>query len=325
MAIRYRIVLFILFMPFLGLALLWLGTRIWVVHVESSYPPLGRFVELSDSRIHVLEAGEGTPVVLLHGASSNLREWQASIFDRVADHHHAIAIDRPGHGWSERNGADDHDPRVQAEMVHAVLKELGVTQPVFVAHSFAGTVALAYALAYPGDVGGVLFLSGVSHPWPGGVGWFQDVSALPVVGSLFANTLFVPGYLAGREAAIEKAFSPNTVPAGYASEAGVALYARPASITANAKDIVELKPIVAAMAERYHTLDVPLTVMTGDADQVIWTHLHSGPLAEKVEGAELLVLEGVGHMPHHARPDAVLSAIDALVEKRKSPAVTSTD
>ena len=325
MASRYRFILFILCMPFLALALLWLGTRAWVVHVEDSYPPLGRFLELNDRRVHLLEAGEGAPVVMLHGASSNVREWQASIFGRVAGRHHAIAIDRPGHGWSERNGADDHDPRVQAEIVHAVLEDLGVRRPVLVAHSFAGTVALAYALAHPDDVGGILFLSGVSHPWPGGVGWFQDVAAVPVLGPLFANTLFLPGYLARRESAIEKAFAPNPVPQGYASEAGVALYARPASITANAQDIVELKPIVAAMAERYHTLDVPLTVMTGDADQVIWSHLHSGPLAEKVEGAELRVLKGVGHMPHHARPDAVLSAIDALVEKRKSPAVTSAD
>ena len=325
MAIRRRITLILLFIPFLVLALLWLGTRVWVVHVEESFPPLGRFVELSDRRVHVLEAGEGTPVVMLHGASSNLREWQASIFDQVAESHRAIAIDRPGHGWSERNGVDDHDPRVQADVLHGVLQELGAERPIIVGHSFAGTVALAYALQYPDNLGGVLFLSGVSHPWPGGVGWFQDVSAIPVVGSLFANTLFVPGYLRGREAAIEKAFSPNPVPDGYASEAGVALYARPASIRANAKDIVELKPIVAEMAERYHTLDVPLTVLTGDGDEVIWTHLHSGPLAEKVEGAELQVLEGVGHMPHHARPDAVLSAIDALVEKRRSLAITAAE
>ena len=181
MASRYRFILFILCMPFLALALLWLGTRAWVVHVEDSYPPLGRFLELNDRRVHLLEAGEGAPVVMLHGASSNVREWQASIFGRVAGRHHAIAIDRPGHGWSERNGADDHDPRVQAEIVHAALDDLGVRRPVLVAHSFAGTVALAYALAHPDDVGGILFLSGVSHPWPGGVGWFQDVAAVPVL------------------------------------------------------------------------------------------------------------------------------------------------
>lgn len=58
--------------------------RVHQWQVERRYPPVGRFVRAGRDDLHVLEAGAGVPVVLIHGASSNLREWTASIFREVA-------------------------------------------------------------------------------------------------------------------------------------------------------------------------------------------------------------------------------------------------
>lgn len=296
-----------------GLAgLTWLHKR----ETERRYPPVGEMVALGEGRVHVLRRGTGAPVVLLHGASSNLRGWTVSLFDAVAARHQAVAIDRPGHGWSERRSDDGHDPRVQARILHGALQELGVVRPVLVGHSWAGTVALAYALAYPENTGGILFLAGVSHPWPGGVGVQHEIAATPLLGPLFAWTLVTPAYLLYADTAIARVFGPDAAPANYREKAATALYSRPANFIANAHDLTRLKPIVTAMAPRYGEIRAPLIVLTGDTDDVIFTHLHSPPLAEKAPNGELRVLKGIGHMPHHAAPDAVLTAIDDLVARR---------
>jgi len=296
-----------------GLALF---TRAHQARVEQRFPPIGRFVRAGSDDLHLLQAGEGAPVVMIHGASSNLREWTASIFDDVAARHHAIALDRPGFGWSTRRAHDAHDPRVQARIVNSVLRTLDVRRPVIVAHSWAGALALAYALEFPGETGGILFLSGVSHPWPGGVGWEHEAASVPLMGRLFAWTLVAPGYLVRADAGIRNVFRPNAPPDRYRQAAAAALYSRPATFLANAADLTRLKPIVAEMAPQYARLNTPLIALTGDDDHVIYTDLHTPPLVAKVPGAKLEVLNGVGHMPHHVDPQTVLAAIDQLVRQR---------
>ena len=304
----------------LGLALvaaaLALFTCAFRARVEARYPPVGRFVRVDGDDVHVLEAGAGAPVVMIHGASSNLREWTASIFSSVAARHHAIALDRPGHGWSTRRMTDAHDPRVQAGVVNGILRALDVERPILVAHSWAGAVALAHALDYPDETGGILFLSGVSHPWPGGVGWEHEAGAVPVVGRLLAWTLLAPGYLLRVDAGITNVFHPNRVPDHYRKTAATALYARPATFRANAHDLTRLKPIVADMAPHYERISAPLIALTGDSDEVIYTDLHTPPLVAKVPSAQLEMLDGVGHMPHHVAPQTVMTAIERLVEQR---------
>jgi len=290
-------------------------TQYQVAEIERTWPPLGSFVQAGDTRLHVVRKGAGRPVVLLHGASSNLREWSASLLDPVAEKHEAIAIDRPGHGYSERGPADAHDPRVQARIIHAALTQMGIERPILVGHSWAGTVVLAYAMAYPENTAGVLFLAGVSHPWPGGPGRHHELGATTVIGPLLAHTV-VPGIFAQRlDTVLECVYGPNRVPEGYRDRAGVLLASRPANFLANARDVALLKPIVADMAPAYETISAPLIVMTGDADCVLLEELHSPPLAAKVPGAELRTLNNTGHMPHHAQPDAVLTAIDDLVRR----------
>ena len=302
--------------PLLILAALALFTRIFQWRVEQRYPPAGRLVRVGADELHVLDAGQGAPIVLIHGASSNLREWTASIFDDVAARHRAIAIDRPGHGWSTRRAEDAHDPRVQARLINGVIRDLGLERPVIVGHSWAGAVALAHALEFPENTGGILFLSGVSHPWPGGVGWEHEAASIPVLGRLLAHTLTAPGYLIRADAAIRNVFRPNTAMEDYRVAAAAALYARPATFLANAHDLTRLKPIVGEMAHDYHNIRSPLIALTGDSDHVIYTDLHTPPLTAKVPDARREVLNGVGHMPHHVVPDKVLAAIDKLVRQR---------
>lgn len=284
--------------------------------IERRYPMIGDRLALEDGSLHVLTRGDGVPVVMLHGASGNLRDWTASIFDEVAGRYRAIAVDRPGHGWSDPWPDGGHDPRRQAAILHEAFQRLGVDRPVLVGHSYSGTLVLAYALHYPQNTGGILFLSGVSHPWPGGIGRHHEIAALPVVGALFAHLCIPLAYLVRAPAAVRAVFHPNRPPPDYVQNTGIALYSRPHTVRVNARELTRLKPIVTRMAQDYARIEAPLIALTGDSDGVIYTHLHTPPLVDKVPGAELRVLDNVGHCPHHVAPEAVLQAIDDLVRRR---------
>jgi len=87
---------------------------------------------------------------------------------------------------------------------------------------------------------------------------------------------------------------------------------RPEQFMANAEDVAGLLAQVHAQAPRYGEIACPVTVISGDADSVVWTHLHSTGLARDVPQTKLVVLPGVGHGPHHADPDLVVAEIAAL-------------
>jgi hypothetical protein len=96
-------------------------TEIGIRRIERATPPAGRFVEVAGGRLHLLELGltDAPPVVLLHGASGNLRDMKLALGDRLARRYRVILIDRPGHGWSDRPDLrGDASPARQAALVH---------------------------------------------------------------------------------------------------------------------------------------------------------------------------------------------------------------
>src|SRR3954462_14653443 len=88
----------------------------------------GRFVEIGGERLHVIEAGPkdraplGT-VVILHGASGSAAEPFLALGRRLAEHYRVLAIDRPGHGWSDRiAGKAAASPIRQAALIAEALR-----------------------------------------------------------------------------------------------------------------------------------------------------------------------------------------------------------
>ena len=170
-------------------------TALGVRRIEQAHPPAGRFVEVAGGRLHLLELGpvDGSPVVLLHGASGNLADMRVALGDRLALRYRVILIDRPGHGWSDRpGGRADASPAVQAALIHQALERTGVRRAIVVGHSWSGALATAYALAYPDDVSGLVLLAPVTHPWPGGVGWYNPILTTRLIGPLFVRTIALP-------------------------------------------------------------------------------------------------------------------------------------
>ena len=126
---------------------------------ERRYPARGAFIEVDGTRLHYIEKGTGSPVVLLHGNQAMADDFQISgVFDLVAEKHRVIAFDRPGFGHSERPRETVWTPSAQADLIHKALVKLDVRTPVIVGHSWGTLVALAYAIEHPADIGALLLL-----------------------------------------------------------------------------------------------------------------------------------------------------------------------
>jgi pimeloyl-ACP methyl ester carboxylesterase len=256
-------------------------------------------------------------VVLLHGASGNLEDMRLALADRLKERHRVILLDRPGHGWSERE-ADDASPARQAAMVAEALERLDVGRAIVVAHSFAGSVATALALEDPGRVAGLVLIAPVLYPWSTGIAWYYSLASTPIVGPLFAHTFAVPVGSLLMQPVARAVFAPQEAPADYVERTAIALVLRPENFLANARDVAGLHAFVTRQAQRYASIKAPTVIIIGDRDTVVSPDIHARAFAAKLPQSKLVVLEGVGHMPHHVAPDRVVSAIDDIAAGRIS-------
>jgi pimeloyl-ACP methyl ester carboxylesterase len=284
---------------------------------NKGYPPQGRIVDVDGTPVHVLIAGAGPDLVLIHGASGNVRDWTVDFADRVSDRYRVIMFDRPGLGWTGRlkgkTGAwnvKSESPMEQAALLQKAAAIVGIDQPIVVGHSFGGAVAMAWALSQPNETAAVVLLAAVSNPWPGNLGWTYTWGGTPYGGALMLPVIsaFVPSsYI---NASVESIFAPQRAPEGYAEQVGAGLILRRESLRANAQQVNSLRPHIVRMSKRYEGLQMPVEIVHGDADTIVPLSVHSEPLSQQINGAVLTVLKGIGHMPHHAAPDAVEDAID---------------
>jgi pimeloyl-ACP methyl ester carboxylesterase len=275
-----------------------------------SHPPVGDFVRVGSMRVHYAAQGDGPPVVLIHGASGNLRDFTFSLTKKLAAAGlRAVAFDRPGLGWSDRAPVRGWSPMTQARVLRSAAGELGIERPVVVGHSWGGAVAMAWAVETPGAVRGVVSLAGATYPWPGGVGLLYNLAATDLLGPLIGGAARLLVNADDPAPVVRRIFAPDALPAGYAEHIGVPLALRSPTFRHNAEDLTHLNDELAALAPRYKGLPVPVEAIHGGADETVWASVHSEPLTRDVADGRLTILPGVGHMPHHADEDAAVAAI----------------
>lgn len=279
--------------------------------VERIWPAQGRLIASEGARIHMLEAGpeQAQRVLLIHGASSNLRELWHPLADTLAQDHRVIAFDRPGYGHSTRPRRKAHTLALQARMAADALRASGEGPALIVAHSLGAAVALRLAMDAPALVQALVLIGPATHPYPGKNAWWARLSSAPIIGPLFC-TLMIPwiGPLMS-SASIANNFFPGKAPENYYADAGVGLIFRPRAFRASARDVCATNAEFATQAPRYPEIFTPVIVITGDVDKVVSPKRHARGLARDLPAVELVTAPDAGHMPHRLRPDLVFSAI----------------
>ncbi|MBV8217358.1 MAG: alpha/beta fold hydrolase [Solirubrobacterales bacterium] len=122
-----------------------------------------RSVDTAAGSLSTIEAGTGDPVIMLHGLGATKASFLPTV-GALAASHHAIAVDLPGFGDSDKPLWGAYDPRFFANAIVALLDALELDRAHVVGNSMGGRVALELGLNHPDRVDRMILLA-PSMPW----------------------------------------------------------------------------------------------------------------------------------------------------------------
>jgi pimeloyl-ACP methyl ester carboxylesterase len=300
-----------------ALAIAALVNRRLARNAESDNPPAGRFLEVDGVRLHYVERGTGTPLVLLHGNGSMIQDFDSSgLIDLAARNYRVIVIDRPGFGHSNRPRNVVWTPAAQAELINGALHRLGISHAVVLGHSWGASVSIALALKFPKLVDGLVLASGYYYPSLRSDVFALSAPAVPIVGDILAYTLSPIVDRVMWPLMMAKMFGPRAVPTkfeGFPKEMAL----RPSQIRASAAESALMIPDAFYFRDQYADLKMPIVIVAGDEDRVVDIDAQSMRLHRDVSQSKFLRVRGAGHMVHQTAPSIVMSAIDEAAKDKQ--------
>ena len=276
----------------------------------------GRFVPRpSGSRVHVVEAGDGLPVVHLHGTNTSSLS-HVMLPGRMAGVR-SYLVDRPGCGLSDPESFRPHGFReYSVRFVGDMLDALGLDAAHLVGASGGGIWATWYSLVHPERVRGLVMLGSVPT-LPGGKAPLPlRLAATPGIGDLLVRAVKPgPRMLLRMMASVGEAETivrhPDLL------DSLIAGARDPVAIRAN---LAELRALVSPRGirtsmrlrgEDLRRLAVPTLMIWGEHDPVV-PLAHARTAAAEIPHVRLEVLPA-GHVPQLGNPDRVAALIEDFV------------
>lgn len=268
-----------------------------------------RYVDLRGVRLHLAEAGEGPPVVMLHGWPQHWWIWR-KVIPALAEQRRVICPDLRGFGWSEAPPGS-YELGELADDILALLDELGLGEIELVGHDWGGYAGFLICLKAPERVRHYLAL-GVVHPY------FEPPKPSPAAlkRTAYQFVLATPGLGPGvlrHTDLVKLALRRGSHPDMRWTEEELACYAESfrARDHARASSRVYRSFLTRELARlkkghyRSQRLTVPTRILAGEADPVIRADILAGyePYADDM-GVE--ILEGCGHFVAEERPELVI-------------------
>jgi pimeloyl-ACP methyl ester carboxylesterase len=265
--------------------------------------PRARSVRAGELDTFYLEAGEGPPVVLLHGLGATNASMLPTLADLARDHR-VLAPDLPGFGESEKP-VRAYDPAFFAGWLRAFLDAVGIERAILVGNSMGGRIALEIGLVAPARVDRlVLFAPSLAFKR------FRAATPLVrlVAAELGAMPLFVPRSLVMTTLRMLFARPERLRVEWYeaAVDEFVRIFAsargRMAFFSAARQIYLEEAHGEAGFWERLPALERPALFLWGDRDQLVpWRFAPHVETA--LPAARSIVLEDCGHVPQFEHPE----------------------
>ncbi len=268
---------------------------------------------IENTRVRYVEAGAGPAVVMIHGNSGSVDDFDFKSLGLLCRDHRVIAVDRPGHGKSDRPNGAAATLQYQTQLLHDTLSHLGVTRPTIVGHSWGGAMALAYAVQYPNDVSAIVLLAPAAYPDAGGDKFVRAVLKTPVIGDV---TLTLGRLLFGKQLLkkeLKKAFYPDTVPDAYLRYASSS-WLRHKQVRAYLEDEWSLNKDLEKTSKHYSDIRIPVVIVTGDSDKVVSAKHNAYRLKTSIAQSQLVELKNTGHQVPQTHPESIYNAV-SLVPK----------
>jgi pimeloyl-ACP methyl ester carboxylesterase len=268
-----------------------------------------RYVEVAGLRVHVAEAGDGAPVLLLHGWPQHHYLWRP-VIDRLARAYRLLAPDLRGFGWTDAPG-HGYDGETFARDQIALLDSLAIERVKVIGHDWGGWTAFLLGLHYPERIERMIICN-VPHPWPrlrlrstGQLprAWYAAINATPGLGPLVHRYPVMP-----------RAILRIGAPAGTFTADEIALYADTFRDPARAQAMSELYRYyhrvffeAARSGFRATRLTVPTTLLFGKRDLFISYRLVdvAEDVVDHADDLRVELVDDAGHFIVNEKPELV--------------------
>ena len=272
-------------------------------------PIVGRYMHLDlfgkPHRIYVEQAGEGTPLLCLHTAGSDTRQYRALMNDpRITRNHRVVAFDMPWHGKSSPpSGWHNEEYQLTSAqyttMVLEVMTALSLDKPILIGCSIGGRIALYLALEHPDRFRAIIGLQASAHVDP-----YYDLNFLhrPDVHGGEVCSAIVSG-LVGPDAPEAERWETLW----HYMQGGPGVF----------KGDLYFYKIDGDIRGRVGTIDTtrcPLFLLSGEYDYSC-TPEEMLAVAKSIAGSEATIMKGLGHFPMSENPEAFLRYLLPVLAK----------
>lgn len=254
-------------------------------------PVVGRYIRLEiDGRPHRLyweEAGEGIPLLCLHTAGSDGRQFRGLLNDSaVTDHFRVVAYDMPWHGksspppgWRDGDGYRLTTEGYQHQIL-AVSEALGLDRPVCMGCSIGGRIVLHLALNHPTAFRALIGLQAAAHIDPYyDIAWLGRPDVGNEVNAAYISGLFDP----------EAPHDDRWETLWHYMQGGPGVF----------RGDLHFYKFDGDVRDRLDAIDTaacPLYLLTGEYD-FSGSPADTKVVADSVPGADFKVMPGLGHFP----------------------------
>ncbi|MBN8292703.1 alpha/beta fold hydrolase [Rhodobacter sp. NTK016B] len=249
---------------------------------------------LSDGsgRLGYREAGQGAPLVLIHGVGLQSAAWSPQI-DALSDSHHVYALDMPGHGDSSPLPEGSELPDFVAWLDRAVAT-FGLTRFSLAGHSMGALIAGGYAVTHPDKVARVALVNGVFRRDPAARAAVEERARQLREGQVDHDTPLDRWF---GDAASDRA-----------ARARVAEWLHAVDLGGYATAYGAFSRGDATYADRFGAIRCPLLALTGSEDRNSAPEMSQAMAAAAPKGKALIV-EGHRHMVNLTAPEMVTAAM----------------
>ncbi len=284
-----------------------------------------RDLDLHGHRAVYRMAGEGPPVLLIHGMINSSRHWR-EVALRLADSYTVIAPDLIGHGDSA-TPRGDYSIGAHAASIRDLLAAIGIESATVVGHSLGGGVAMQFFYQFPQRTQRLVLVSS------GGLG--PEVSPLLRVAALPGASMLLRA--AARRSVVDTLDARGTTMRKRGSSKGVYLQAiaralRPLQDAGSRRAFLEtLRSVIDVHGQRVSALDrlyllrdVPMLVVWGERDRTI-PPAHGRQTAAAIPQARFETLPKAAHFPHLDDPEGLATVIGNFLDTTDPSPIDDAD
>lgn len=272
-------------------------------------PIVGRYVHLDvegvSYRVYFEEAGAGVPLVCLHTAGAHSSQYRHLMCDpRVTDRFRVLAFDLPWHGKSNPPvGWENTEYRLTGKCyvatVIAFLDALNLERPVIMGCSMGGRVVVQVAIEHAARIRAVIGLEGSDHPAP----WYD--------GSWLDRSEFLRGDFCA--ALVSGLIAPQS-PAEFRWETLWHYHQSGSDVFKGDMHFYRTDSEFRLASPEIDTSRCPVFLMTGEYDYSCTPEL-TRETAERIPGAEAIIMDGVGHFPMSENPERFASFLLPVLDR----------